>query len=531
MRPALVDSLVFVHVVSIHVLARGATGTPSSTRARCSGFNPRARTGRDHGVSRELWVPRVVSIHAPAQGATGVRAHGGGRCDVSIHAPAWGATSATMPRIASTQFQSTRPHGARHYCPTCGARVVGVSIHTPARGATAVEGAVDYARQVSIHAPARGATVGRARRVPNRYVSIHAPARGATARALDARAVSQVVSIHASARGATVGAVEGRGLRVVSIHAPARGATGAVQVAGREARFQSTRPHGARRAGRLLGQGPVGFNPRARTGRDLGEHAAALALEVSIHAPARGATFWQHAPALALEVSIHAPARGATLSGYGITDAYTFQSTRPHGARLLRTYASVRSASFQSTRPHGARLGVPPVSSPSPAFQSTRPHGARHLQAHRQLRRVAVSIHAPARGATGADQAHGRAGSVSIHAPARGATIAAASDIFGTKFQSTRPHGARPWTKTDRGSPRGFNPRARTGRDDLACVHGVIAKVSIHAPARGATPALVYRGRPHAVSIHAPARGATLAAVQRHHLADVSIHAPARGAT
>ena len=336
MRPALVDSLVFVHVVSIHVLARGATGTPSSTRARCSGFNPRARTGRDHGVSRELWVPRVVSIHAPAQGATGVRAHGGGRCDVSIHAPAWGATSATMPRIASTQFQSTRPHGARHYCPTCGARVVGVSIHTPARGATAVEGAVDYARQVSIHAPARGATVGRARRVPNRYVSIHAPARGATARALDARAVSQVVSIHASARGATVGAVEGRGLRVVSIHAPARGATGAVQVAGREARFQSTRPHGARRAGRLLGQGPVGFNPRARTGRDLGEHAAALALEVSIHAPARGATVMRPR---------FAPKR-------------LFQSTRPHGARRgphrggrRRDLVSIHAPARGATRP------------------------------------------------------------------------------------------------------------------------------------------------------------------------------------
>ena len=333
MRPALVDSLVFVHVVSIHVLARGATGTPSSTRARCSGFNPRARTGRDHGVSRELWVPRVVSIHAPAPGATGVRAHGGGRCDVSIHAPAWGATSATMPRIASTQFQSTRPHGARHYCPTCGARVVGVSIHTPARGAT----------------------VGRARRVPNRYVSIHAPARGATARALDARAVSQVVSIHASARGATVGAVEGRGLRVVSIHAPARGATGAVQVAGREARFQSTRPHGARRAGRLLGQGPVGFNPRARTGRDFlaaracsgarsfnprartGGDAERLRhhgrLHVSIHAPARGATRGAARVISIARVSIHAPPRGATNDGLESTYSALFQSTRPHGAR------------------------------------------------------------------------------------------------------------------------------------------------------------------------------------------------------
>ena len=254
MRPALVDSLVFVHVVSIHVLARGATGTPSSTRARCSGFNPRARTGRDHGVSRELWVPRVVSIHAPAQGATGVRAHGGGRCDVSIHAPAWGATSATMPRIASTQFQSTRPHGARHYCPTCGARVVGVSIHTPARGATAVEGAVDYARQVSIHAPARGAF---------QSTRPHG-ARQALCKSLDEKpGFNPRARTGRDARGVFL--AKGQ---LVSIHAPARGATSGSTRRLWRSKFQSTRPHGARPG---LVNGDVllgGFNPRARTGRD-----------------------------------------------------------------------------------------------------------------------------------------------------------------------------------------------------------------------------------------------------------------------
>ena len=55
------------------------------------GFNPRARMGRDSGISGGAAAPPV-----------------------SIHAPAWGATPtffATKTRILA--FQSTRPHGAR----------------------------------------------------------------------------------------------------------------------------------------------------------------------------------------------------------------------------------------------------------------------------------------------------------------------------------------------------------------------------------------------------------------------------------
>ena len=36
---------------------------------------------------------------------------------------------------------------------------------------------------------------------------------------------------------------------------------------------------------------------------------------------------------------------------------------------------------------------------------------------------------------------------------------------------------------------RGFNPRAREGRDQFLRNHAVVFEVSIHAPARGATPA------------------------------------------
>ncbi len=102
---------------------------------RRSGFNPRARAGRD---SNGLRTPdeAAVSIHAPARGATHHP-----RCQrslgiVSIHAPARGATLLAFASGPAYGFQSTRPRGARlEYVESVGPNGE-VSIHAPARGAT-----------------------------------------------------------------------------------------------------------------------------------------------------------------------------------------------------------------------------------------------------------------------------------------------------------------------------------------------------------------------------------------------------------
>ena len=142
-------------------------------------------------------------------------------------------------------------------------------------------------------------------------------------------------------------------------------------------------------------------------------------------------------------------------------------------------------------------------------------------------------------------------------------------------FQSTHPHGVRPTTPRRWRKARSFNPRTRTGCDVARPAALLYFRVSIHAPARGATIAWMrcrssskfQSTHPHGVrrrgggiravvqgvSIHAPARGATFIASQigempefqsthphgvRHHALPsgrggrgVSIHAPARGAT
>ena len=122
---------------------------------------------------------------------------------------------------------------------------------------------------------------------------------------------------------------------------------------------------------------------------------------------------------------------------------------------------------------------------------------------------------------------------VSIHAPARGATplvynYQTTSNSFnprtregcdGTRnakntrdimFQSTHPRGVRRYLKQLFPCLYSFNPRTREGCDvRVVAIKGHVGRVSIHAPARGATISGLFFHTHLKVSIHAPARGAT----------------------
>ncbi len=54
---------------------------------------------------------------------------------------------------------------------------------------------------------------------------------------------------------------------------------------------------------------------------------------------------------------------------------------------------------------------------------------------------------------------------ISIQTPTRGATITSSRRKPGSRFQSTRPRGARPGQRVYPCTRRRFNPRAREGRD------------------------------------------------------------------
>ena len=190
-------------------------------------------------------------------------------------------------------------------------------------------------------------------------------------------------------------------------------------------------------------------------------------------------------------VSIHAPARGATYAAVNAHNAdMAFQSTRPRGARRdayllgfadgrVSIHAPARGATahvrdnnfhqncFNPRAREGRDAGRPTSPCAACRFQSTRPRGARPTLPAELRAKINVSIHAPARGATTIDVPCVKPG-VGFNPRAR-----EGRDI-------SRINGIR--------SGVGFNPRAREGRDVLKLMAGgTAADVSIHAPARGAT--------------------------------------------
>jgi len=118
-------------------------------------------------------------------------------------------------------------------------------------------------------------------------------------------------------------------------------------------------------------------------------------------------------------------------------------------------------------------------------FQSTRPRGARHNDAQNITGRV-VSIHAPARGATGEKSTIGMAKSFNPRARA-GRDQTLKIPLVSALFQSTRPRGARRCLNHfDRLSLR-FNPRARAGRDYIKQKLRLVGQFQSTRP-RGARP-------------------------------------------
>ena len=124
-------------------------------------------------------------------------------------------------------------------------------------------------------------------------------------------------------------------------------------------------------------------------------------------------------------------------------------------------------------------------------FRSTPLREGRRAHAPIGVVTLLVSIHAPARGATSIGGVSMPSDEVSIHAPARGATRQHRSDRSDACFDP-RPcaRGDLHATGQQSGRPSCFDPRPCARGDASARYRYHGDRVSIHAPARGATSAL-----------------------------------------
>ncbi len=175
-------------------------------------------------------------------------------------------------------------------------------------------------------------------------------------------------------------------------------------------------------------------------------------------------------PEIELVVSIHAPAWGATWelpSDYGFTTE-EFQFTHPRGVRRVKPSLGMLYAfAFQFTHPRGVRHRNQFYTLLCQRFQFTHPRGVRLRCQRRSRHGCAVSIHAPAWGATSLTWSQLLQTCVFQFTHPRGVrpTQSWVTDYV-AQFQFTHPRGVRPGIRRTGGAGGSrFNSRTRVGCD------------------------------------------------------------------
>ena len=170
--------------------------------------------------------------------------------------------------VDSIEFQSTLPQGERLIDFSGYTKSQIISIHAPARGATAAEAAATRLLQHFNPRSRKGSDVLSCPFNGIHDISIHAPARGATAHFFRLEHHHNI-SIHAPARGATCTGLPGLQLKKFQSTLPQGERQHGMSSPSFAKLFQSTLPQGERRWQQCRpGCDYRHFNPRSRKGSD-----------------------------------------------------------------------------------------------------------------------------------------------------------------------------------------------------------------------------------------------------------------------
>ena len=213
----------------------------------------------------------------------------------------------------------------------------------------------------------------------------------------------------------------------------------------------------------------LNFNPRSREGSDRFYIATYKFDDISIHAPAKGATHGSNRIRVINGISIHAPAKGAT---------------NIPGKFVLLCFISIHAPAKGATGSPYRRC------SHKRDFNPRSREGSDFAYSFMASFPFLISIHAPAKGATLFFHFLFLSLLISIHAPAKGATFSLSP---GNPYSSAN-----------------FNPRSREGSDYGGfknCGRWDLFQSTL--PRRERRVFCGCSGRRWRISIHAPAKGAT----------------------
>ena len=187
--------------------------------------------------------------------------------------------------------------------------------------------------------------------------------------------------------------------------------------------------------------------------------------QISIHAPARGATKNYLVTVNRFYISIHAPARGATFVEKRAAYVEIFQSTLPRGERQHRLGGACSCHNFNPRSREGSDFNV---------YIKI----IYHFYFNPRSREGSDALYVESSNSANYFNPRSREGSDRSSQP-----IA----VVYFPFQSTLPRGERLHHISIQYLAHNFNPRSREGSD--LCIHRSygLTEISIHAPARGAT--------------------------------------------
>ena len=210
-------------------------------------------------------------------------------------------------------FQSTLPRRERlAWNPACLPPYI-ISIHAPAKGATGRSALFLRAYLISIHAPAKGATGSTPTKLIATYDFNPRSREGSDINGFST--VSGVGNFNPRSReGSDAICYKACGKLKISIHAPAKGATGARDFSVRDREnFNPRSREGSDEHARVNTCGDIHFNPRSREGSDFTPHTIARLIKTfQSTLPRRERRSFASSLSSTVEISIHAPAKGAT---------------------------------------------------------------------------------------------------------------------------------------------------------------------------------------------------------------------------
>ena len=299
---------------------------------------------------------------------------------------------------------------------------------------------------------------------------------------------------------------------VISIHAPAKGAT--------------------LRQGDKLGH--PHFNPRSREGSDLRGYVSTTLNVISIHAPAKGATLLHIHYNKSCVISIHAPAKGATGAASSIPFAGGISIHAPaKGATLLMLFMRLILTVFQSTLPRRERRCNISLHNIIKRFQSTLPR--RERPPHSIVFTHRANFNPRSREGSDANICLGdNYGILHFNPRSREGSDAESGGQGspGTHFNPRSREGSDRQVYTFPLLYHNFNPRSREGSDSCVARTTSRPRISIHAPAKGATlRTYPYKEVTRFQSTLPRRERRESCRADRGELQRISIHAPAKGAT